>query len=111
MDEFINIALTDIIVLLQVKVKKNAKIHPDDMALFTLLASCLNTTPKTIQILEGLPSADRVLERIGEQLSSRELVSLVNQLLRKLALSGPLLSQHQSPVGGGFYRQTILWGS
>ena len=72
---------------LHVDTGKNAKIRPDDLALFVILASSLNLTPETLQILEGLPSADRVLDRIGEQLSRPELVSRVNQLLRQIALS------------------------
>ena len=47
LDEVINVALTTITTLLHVDSGKNAKIHPDDLALLVLITACLNLRQET----------------------------------------------------------------
>lgn len=58
--EFINVVLIAITSLHQVETGSNSKVHPDDLALFILLVSCLNTSLESLQIGEGLPSVIRI---------------------------------------------------
>jgi len=59
--------------------------QPEDIAAATLLMCSFNTSAETIQTLDSLPSADRILARLGKE-KSQQLRQKINHLLKKRVL-------------------------
>jgi len=56
--------------------------QPEDIAMATVLMCSFNTSAETVQMIEGLPSADRILERLSER-KALALGEKINQMLKK----------------------------
>jgi hypothetical protein len=56
--------------------------QPEDIAVTTLFTCALNTSAETVQHVNGLPSADRVFDWLGEE-QALVLGEKINQLLKK----------------------------
>lgn len=62
------------------------KYSPEDISVATLLMCCFYTSTETIQIIDSLPSADRILARKSEE-KGLILGKKINQMLKKRVLS------------------------
>ncbi|MHA1167494.1 MAG: transposase [Candidatus Hodarchaeales archaeon] len=80
--DYLSLALDSIKELFAFETNGRTKYRPEDIAITTLLMCTFNTSAETVQMIEGLPSADRVLERLGEG-KALELGEKINLLLKK----------------------------
>lgn len=62
------------------------KYSPEDVAAATLLMCTFHTSAETIQIIDGLPSADRILARMSEE-KALDLGEKINKMLKRRVLS------------------------
>jgi hypothetical protein len=80
--EFLSFVLASISELFAFESNGRTTYQPEDIAIATLLICCLNTSAETIQLLEALPSADRILARMSEE-KGLQIGTKINQLLKK----------------------------
>ncbi len=80
--DFLTVVLETIRDLFDFEINGRIKYTPEDIACATLLMCLFNTSAETIQMIESLPSADRILVRLGEE-KGLEVGEKINQTLKK----------------------------
>ena len=80
--DFLNFVLNSVKDLFAFETNGHRKYEPEDIAAATLLMCAFTTSAETIQMLEALPSADRILSRLGAE-KGLVLGERINQMLKQ----------------------------
>lgn len=87
--DFLTFVLDAVGELFAFETNGHTKYMSEDIACATLLMCAFHTSAETIQMIEGLPSADRILARLGTE-KGLILGEKINQMLKKQVLKVPI---------------------